>query len=121
MLDFFKKCFCLVKASAHAVIILYISLLSLLSLDAFDSNLKLWQQILGFLIHLTPGLLVLTAYLTTFKSKKTGGLLLIILGLISILFFHTYGDLLSFLIISSPLFIGGGLFFWLAKETSLVK
>ena len=121
MSGFFKKYSRLVKILAHLIIIAYLILLSLLSLDAFDSNLKLWQQILGFLIHLTPSLLVLTAYLITFKSKKIGGSLLIVLGLTTVLFFHTYGDLLLFLIISLPLFIGGGLFFWLAGETSSTK
>lgn len=62
--------------------ILGILFVSLFALDAFDSNLTIWQQIGSFLIHLIPTFILLGILLVAWKWEKVGGIILIVLGLI---------------------------------------
>lgn len=64
------------------ICIFAILFVSLFALDAFDSQLTIWQQIGGFLIHLVPSFILLALLLVAWKYEYIGGLILIILGLV---------------------------------------
>lgn len=61
--------------------ILAILFISMFALDSFAPGLTIWEQIVGFLIHLTPSFLLLVALLVAWKWEKTGGIILMVIGL----------------------------------------
>jgi hypothetical protein len=76
----------------RVICILSILFISLFALDAFDPDLSIWQQIGGFLIHMIPSFILLTALLIAWKWELTGGIIFIILALLlsSFLYTHNY-------------------------------
>jgi hypothetical protein len=76
----------------RVICIISILFISLFALDAFDPDLSIWQQIGGFLIHMIPSFILLTALLIAWKWELTGGIIFIILGLLlsSFLYTHNY-------------------------------
>jgi len=58
-----------------------IGFISIFALDAFDSKLTLTQQILGFLLHMVPSFLLLAILIYAWKHEKTGGLILMLIGI----------------------------------------
>lgn len=72
---------------------LYIILLLLLATDAGP---------LGFFIEAIPGIIFLLLLIILWRRIKLQGIILIVLALVSIFFFHTYEDLIVFLIVSIP-------------------
>lgn len=61
--------------------ILAILFVSMFALDAFAPGLSIWEQIGGFLIHLIPSFVLLSALLVSWKWEKVGGIILMVLGL----------------------------------------
>jgi hypothetical protein len=61
--------------------ILAILLISMFALDAFEPGRTLGQQLLAFLIHLTPSFILIAALVVAWKWEKTGGLIMIVIGL----------------------------------------
>lgn len=61
--------------------ILAILFVSMFALDAFAPGLSIWEQIGGFLIHLIPSFVLLSALLVSWKWEKVGGIILMALGL----------------------------------------
>ncbi|MPN45939.1 hypothetical protein SDC9_193518 [bioreactor metagenome] len=69
-----------------------------ISLFALDTITYFW----GFLIHLVPSIIVLLLIIISWKHQITGGLLFIVTGLFSFLFFNFEAVYISL----SPIFIG---------------
>ena len=99
--------------------ILAILFISMFALDAFAPGLTIWQQIVGFLIHLTPSFLLLVALLVAWKWEKTGGIILMVAGLglspsVFLLNYHRAGSIWLalgiVLIINIPFVMVGSLF-----------
>lgn len=61
--------------------IMAILFISMFALDSFTPGLTIWEQIAGFLIHLIPSFVLLTALLVAWKWEKIGGIVLMALGL----------------------------------------
>ena len=72
--------------------ILAIAFVSLFALDAFSSELSLWQQIGAFLMHLIPSFILLALLILAWKKELIGGIIfmLIGLGLSPVVFSHNY-------------------------------
>ena len=72
--------------------ILAIAFVSLFALDAFSSELSLWQQIGAFLMHLIPSFILLALLIFAWKKELIGGIIfmLIGLGLSPVVFSHNY-------------------------------
>ena len=82
--------------------ILIIAYILFISLFALDTPLGI-----GFLIHLIPTLILIAILIFTWKNSKLAGILFIIAGIGTIIFWNTYRDLLVFGIISLiPVIIG---------------
>ena len=99
--------------------ILAILFISLFALDAFDPKLTVWEQILGFLMHMIPSFILLAFLLIAWKWERTGGFVFITIGLITspLVFTHNYNmnesvwmSLGIIGIITLPFILVGGLF-----------
>lgn len=90
--------------------IAYILFISIFALDAFSEEYTLLEMIVGFLVHLLPSFILVIITLIAWKKEFTGGILFIISGVGFTLFFNTYRELISFVLISIPLIVIGLLF-----------
>jgi len=72
--------------------IIAILFISVFALDAFAPGLTIWQQIGGFLIHLIPSFVLLAFLVLAWKREYVGGIIFIIIGIVSSLFIfvHNY-------------------------------
>ena len=88
----------------------FIAFLALFALDVFGEY-ENWQETLTALfMHLIPDFILLIALAIAWHWKVIGGFLFLVLAVISMIFFDTYEHIVSFLIISLPVFIIGILF-----------
>lgn len=70
---------------------------------------------IDFLMHLIPLTIALLCLITSFFKQKIGGISFIIFGIITIFFFNTYKEILTFLIITIPPILSGYLFLPIKK------
>lgn len=101
--------------------ILAILFVSIFALDAFDPKLSFSQQILGFLIHLTPVYILIALLVVAWRWELVGGLLLTAFGMVAspFLFVMNYQRTQSVWVgvlvvacISLPFIVVGLLFVW---------
>ncbi|MBU0471680.1 MAG: hypothetical protein KKF89_02760 [Nanoarchaeota archaeon] len=90
------------------LLIIIILFFTLFSLDA--------GSFLGWIIHMIPSFLLIIILLISWKWNFVGGIILILVGLLTIFFFDTYKSIISLLIITIPMIICGTIFM-LAKKT----
>lgn len=90
--------------SAKIVAVLYIILITMF---AFDVPILSW----GFLIHLIPTIIFVICLVVALFKPKIGGILFILAGIWTMIFFNTYRDWFVFLVISLVPIITGILFF----------
>lgn len=90
--------------------IIYILFLSLFALDALTGEGPFYRELLGFVFHLLPSFILLTALAASWKYPVHSGLAFMVFSLLFTLFFNTYENILSFLTISLPLALIGVLF-----------
>jgi hypothetical protein len=89
--------------------VLFILFISIFALDAFEEGMPLWEQIIGFLIHLVPTYILIAFLLVAWKFPLAGGLLFIGIGIFYILFARNFNPF-TYLIISGPAILTGALF-----------
>ena len=61
--------------------IIAILFISLFALDAFESGLTFWQQMVAFIMHLIPSFVLLIILLIAWKWEKIGGIIFVLMGL----------------------------------------
>ncbi|MFW5985759.1 MAG: DUF7670 domain-containing protein [Halanaerobiales bacterium] len=101
--------------------ILFIIFISLFALDAFQGDASVMEKIVGFIIHLIPSFLLVVILIVSWKKYLLGGWLYIALAIVSIVFFHTYRHVMSFLVISLPLLTVGATYIWSGKRQNKVN
>jgi hypothetical protein len=84
--------------------------LALFALDVFGAGYAPGELMVALLMHLLPNLALLAALLIAWRWRRAGGALFVLLGVVSIFFFRTYRDPITFLIVSLPVLVVGGLF-----------
>lgn len=94
----------------RVLVILYILFLSLFALDVFSGGYGFFEMIVALFMHLFPSLVLVGILVYSWKKEKIGGYIFLIMGVVFTFFFDTYEDIISFLIISGPVFLVGGLF-----------
>lgn len=99
----------------RVLIILVMAFLSLFSLDMWSEPNVWWKNLLGFIIHLSPVIILLLILLLTWKRDLIAAWLFGIFGMATVLFFDTYEQLAAFMAISFPIFITSGLYYWSYK------
>ncbi len=93
--------------------------LALFAFDVFDEGGAFGVLITAFFIHLIPSLLILISITIAWRWERTGGVLLILLGMLYIVMFWNPGRWFAYLIIAGPLFIAGFLFLvneWISRS-----
>lgn len=100
--------------------IISILFISMFALDAFDSHLLLWEQIVGFLIHLIPSYFLIVILYVAWRWELIGGIILASVGLVlsPFIFYHnlminhfSIGQcFITVLLINVPFIIVGGMF-----------
>ena len=90
--------------------ILFIVFISLFALDVFDEGNTLKEILPALSMHLLPALALIVITIIAWKKDLIGGFLFVILAIFFTFFFNTYSNLVSFLLISGPVFLTGALF-----------
>ena len=87
--------------------IAFIIFISLFALDSFGTSDPWYMEIVGFLIHLIPTYILLAILILFWNKPVYSGISYITLALVFTIFFNTYRNLYSFILISIlPAFIG---------------
>ncbi|OGK15656.1 hypothetical protein A3H80_02190 [Candidatus Roizmanbacteria bacterium RIFCSPLOWO2_02_FULL_37_19] len=95
---------------ARIVTVIYIIFISLFALDIFDAGYDPLELIVGLFMHLIPSFIFIAIAIIAWKKERLGGLLFILASLVTVVLFNTYKSFGSFLLVSLPLIIIGGLF-----------
>jgi hypothetical protein len=105
----------------RTIMILFILLISMFALDAFDGDASLIKKIAGFLIHLIPTFILIILLVLSWKREWIGVFFCPLLGLLYIFLGMGKISLVVFFIISGPLFISGILFMvnWINRKSYL--
>lgn len=90
--------------------VLFILFISMFALDVFSEYDNILEIAVALFMHLIPSFLLIAATVIAWRWRMAGGVLFVLLGLISILFFRTYRDAMVFLLISMPSLVIGILF-----------
>lgn len=84
--------------------------LAIFALDVFEPGKTLGYYFVAFFMHLLPNFALLGLTILSWKHEKFGGFSFILLALLFTVFFHTYEELIPFLVVSFPVFLIGTLF-----------
>ena len=90
----------------------YLGFISLFALDVLAEASGLADTLLALVIHLIPSLLLLLILGIAWRHEWLGGFLFVALGMATCVFFNSERPQTSLLLINSPLFLIGALF-WL--------
>lgn len=96
--------------------------LTLFTFDAWDGASSFWEGLLGWIIHLLPVFIVLFVLVVAWTRPRIGGILFLLLGAGFAVFFgerwngEWVDSLISFLIVSGPLFLLSFLFLVEARK-----
>jgi len=90
--------------------ILYAIFISLFALDMIQENVPITRIIAGLAIHLIPTFVSIVATIIAWKKQLLGGIVFLVLAILTIFFFNTAQHVASFVIVTMPLFVIGGLF-----------
>ena len=81
------------------------------SFDVFEGCQSIWNKLAGFLIHNIPSLALIAILISTWNTPLFAGAIFFIAGICITIFLHTYQRWDSFLLISFPAILAGGLYF----------
>lgn len=88
----------------------FVGFLALFAMDVFSEYDNLRDTLVALFMHLIPNFILLIALLIAWRYKIVGGVIFLILGVISVFAFGTYAHIITFLIVSLPAYIIGLLF-----------
>lgn len=101
--------------------IVFICFIALFALDVFVPGKTIGYYLVTLFMHLIPNFILAGILIVAWRHERIGGLLFILLAVIFTLFFRSYTMPMSFLLVSVPVFLIGGLFLlhnYLVKERS---
>lgn len=101
--------------------IAYILFISIFAFDVFSPEYSIFDMIIGFLIHLIPSFILIIVTIIAWKKEFLGGILFILLSILFTIFFNTYKEIISFILISLILFIIGLLFILFSRTRLNLK
>ena len=106
----------ILKWSTRILSILVAIFLSLFSLDVFNEGRSGSDLLVALMMNLIPSFLVLIVAIVAWKNEKWGAIGFALLGLAYIIFAWGKFDVLSYIVISGPLFLIAGLFAFIASK-----
>lgn len=101
-----------IKWISRSLAILFILIISIFALDVFGEGYTWWEMLFALFMHLIPSFLLIVATIVAWRRPALGGVWFVFWGLVSVFFFNTHRDIITFLLISFPAFLIGGLFLW---------
>jgi hypothetical protein len=90
--------------------ILAILFMIMFSLDSFGGNDPLGRQLLGFLMHNIPALVLIIALVIAWKYEILGGVIFILLFIALGIFFKSFSGNSGSLMIITPFLLAGAMF-----------
>ena len=90
--------------------ILAIAFMMLFSLDCFEEGNVLKDQLMCFLMHNIPSLIIIAILVVAWKWERIGGILFLAAALAGMLFFNAFNGNWGAMIIMAPFAITGVLF-----------
>ena len=89
------------------VILIIIVFLAMFSIDVFDGRTSIWNQLLDFILHSVPSIVLLLILIFTWRKPLIAGILFILLGIAMTIFFNHYHSSENFLLIDFPVILIG--------------
>jgi len=89
--------------------LIYGAFFFLMALDSIPFQWKS-REIEGFLIHASPGIIVMLGAIVGFKKPLPGVVIFLIIMIVSAIFFNTYRNISNFMVISIPALVVALLF-----------
>ena len=83
----------------------------LFTLEVWYQDVSLAQKLIDLIIHLIPSIVMLICLLVSWRFQTAGGMMFVVAGFGSAIFFNTFSSLTDFILISFPIFISAILFF----------
>ncbi|MFP4111777.1 MAG: hypothetical protein ACLFPQ_02880 [Candidatus Woesearchaeota archaeon] len=90
--------------------IMFAVFLSLFAFDVFSEGYGFSETLLALFMHLIPAFILIVCIVIAWKKSLLGGALFFVLGIVSVFFFSTHKNPISFMLISFPVFFAGALF-----------
>lgn len=106
----------ILKWSTRILSIIVSILLSLFALDVFNEGRSGSELLVALMMNLIPSFLVLVAAIVAWKNEKWGAICFALLGLAYIIFAWGKFDVMTYFVISGPLFLIAGLFAFIASK-----
>jgi len=103
----------------RTLVIIFIGFISLFSLDMFGTDVPIWQQLVGFLIHSIPSFLLILFLIVSWKKPLRGAIFFFLMSVMFFIMFDGYESLIGFLVIDLPLLVISGLFLLDYKSNKL--
>ncbi|PIR93672.1 hypothetical protein COT97_05365 [Candidatus Falkowbacteria bacterium CG10_big_fil_rev_8_21_14_0_10_39_11] len=97
------------------IMIIYAAFISIFSFDVFGAYSG-WELVVALFMHLIPIFIIIALLILAWYKPCLGSFAVLGLAVAFTVFFHTYEDLVGFLIISLPLFIVAILFYLPARK-----
>jgi hypothetical protein len=94
----------LLRYLALALGLLYATLMILLAMDSFPSHGTM-KEFLGFLINISPGLIIAIASVYGYFRPKYGRILFLVISIVYTLYYNTYKNVGTFMGLSFPLIV----------------
>jgi len=92
------------------LVILAILIMMMFSLDAFGGDEPIGRQLLGFLMHNIPAIVLIIVLVFAWRYEIIGGVIFILLFFVLGIFFKSFSGNSGSLIILAPFLLAGGLF-----------
>lgn len=96
--------------SPRIISIIFILFISIFAFDVFGEGYGFPEVLVALFMHLIPSFILIGLTILAWKKPKIGGWFFISLGIGFTIFFNTYREIISFLIISGPVFLIGALY-----------
>lgn len=90
--------------------IVFIMFLAIFALDVFEPGKSINYYVVALLMHLVPNFILTALLFIAWKHEKVGGIAITLIAVCFTLFFKTYREPMSFILISLPVFTIGLLF-----------
>ena len=92
------------------LMILAILFMIMFSFDVFGGNEPFGKQLLGFLAHNIPAIVLIISLVFAWKYEIAGGIVILVLSVALMIVFKTFSGNAGSLILISPFFISGLMF-----------
>jgi hypothetical protein len=91
--------------------IAFVLFLAIFALDVFGEGYSFLETVGAFLIHLIPNFVIALFIWLSWKRGWIGGIFFVVIGILYIALSWSWGDWISWLILSGPAFLIGGMYF----------